>query len=300
MGKDSQIREAAFVGLHKLAARYGDAIPWGAIERGFHIGNERFHFSSRARGIFRPKRMERGVLSIKTTIPRRGRINRYDDVASDAGFFDYHFMGDDPHSIDNRALKESMDDGTPIIYFHAVATSYYQAIWPAFVVDWNPKLLSVRVVPGEVAPGGGALPASDDTRRYTVAAVKRRLHQAIFRELVLDAYEGRCALSGLSERRLVHAAHILPDRDERGLPTITNGIAMSALHHAAYDADLLGIDADGGIHINRSLLEMHDGPVLEQALKGLHGRFITLPKHAAGHPNREYLELRFNQFAMHG
>ena len=69
--------------------------------------------------------MQRGVLSIKTTMPRQGRQRRYDDIASDDGFFEYRFMGDDPQSADNRWLRESMEDGTSLIYFHAVAPSVY-------------------------------------------------------------------------------------------------------------------------------------------------------------------------------
>ncbi len=34
-------------------------------------------------------------------------------------------------------------------------------------------------------------------RRYALRAVKQRLHQASFREAVISAYNGRCALSGL-------------------------------------------------------------------------------------------------------
>lgn len=112
---------------------------------------------------------------------------------------------------------------------------------------------------------GTVLPTSADTHHYITVEVKRRLHQAVFCELVLDAYEGRCAVSGLPERRLLHAAHILPDRDERGLPVIGNGIAMTTLHHAAYDANLLGIDPDGCVHVNGDLWRIHDGPTLEYA-----------------------------------
>jgi len=108
---------------------------------------------------------------------------------------------------------------------------------------------------------GFILPGSQDARRYAVVEAKRRLHEAVFGELVLDAYAGHCAISGLPERRLLHAAHILRDRDKRGLPVVSNGIAMSVIHHTAYDLNLLGIDADGGIHVNRDLLEIHDGPL---------------------------------------
>ena len=74
---------------------------------------------------------------------------------------------------------------------------------------------------------------------------------SIFRAQVIEAYERRCALSGLPEPRLIDAAHIVPDSDERlGQPDIRNGICMSKVHHAAYDAGLIGIDPDLMIHVS--------------------------------------------------
>jgi putative restriction endonuclease len=296
VGDDAQLRLDAFQRIRELEARYGDSIPWSSINEGFSYMGEQVRLSGRARGIFRPRQMVRGVLSIKTTIPRGRRMRRYDDIASDDGFFEYRFMGDDPRNADNQALRETMEDSVPLIYFHAVAPSVYRAIWPAFITIWDPMRRSVHVVPGEVSRGKLVLPESADTRRYVAVEAKRRLHQAVFRELVLDAYQGRCAVSGLPERRLLHAAHILPDRDERGLPVISNGIAMSTLHHSAYDANLLGIDAAGRIHVNRDLLEIHDGPTLEYALKGLHGKLIRLPSGREEQPSRDFLAARFEQF----
>src|SRR5579862_5505509 len=247
MAADHELRLAAFQRVRELEARFGDAIPWSAIDEGFAFHGERIHLSGKARGIFRPRQMSRGVLTIKTTVPREGRQRRYDDIASDEGFFDYRFMGENPQSADNRALREAMEDRTPLAYFHGVAPTLYQAIWPAFVTEWDAASLRVRVVPGEARLGSLVLPESLDARRYVAVEAKKRLHQAVFRELVLDAYAGRCAVSGLPERRLLHAAHILPDRDERGLPVVSNGIAMSVLHHTAYDLNLLGIAPDGRI-----------------------------------------------------
>src|ERR1700761_6138172 len=40
-------------------------------------------------------------------------------------------------------------------------------------------------------------------RRYALRTVQQRLHQAAFRERVLDAYGRRCALSDLPEPRLI-------------------------------------------------------------------------------------------------
>ena len=68
-------------------------------------------------------------------------------------------------------------------------------------------------------------PESALERRYALRAVKQRLHQASFREAVIAAYGGRCALSGLPEPLLLDAAHIVADSDELlGQPVVPNGV----------------------------------------------------------------------------
>src|SRR5271154_5489424 len=124
---DHQIRAATFLRVRELEARYGGAIPWNEVTMPITVAGEQVLLAGRARGIFRPRQMTRGVLSIKTTIPRFGRTRRYDDIASDKGFFEYRFMGDDPGHSDNRALRESWEDRTPLVYFHGVAPALYQA-----------------------------------------------------------------------------------------------------------------------------------------------------------------------------
>jgi predicted restriction endonuclease len=97
---------------------------------------------------------------------------------------------------------------------------------------------------------------------------KARLHQASFRDAVLAAYKGRCAISHLPEPRLLDAAHIVMDADEQlGQPIVSNGLPLTKLHHAAFDAQLIGIDPDLRIHVSDRLLEIHDGPFLELGLK---------------------------------
>jgi len=116
-------------------------------------------------------------------------------------------------------------------------------------------------------------------------------------ERVLAAYEERCALSGLPERHLVDAAHIVADADEAlGQPDVRNGICLSKVHHAAFDAHLIGIDPSYRVHVSPQLLRLHDGPLLEQALKRLDGITITLPRHREAWPDRERLAVRFAAF----
>lgn len=293
--QDHRIRLAAFDMVRRLDAIHAGSIPWAEITRGFTVDGENVMLANRPRGIFRPRQMRRGLLSIKTTVPRQGRQQRYDDIASDDGFFLYRFKGDDPADNDNRALREAWEDRTPLIYLRGIAPTLYQAIWPVFVTHWDAGSLSAQVVPGEWDRGTATLSDAADLRRYAVIEAKRRLHQAVFRELVLEAYRGRCALSNLPERRLLHAAHILPDRDERGQPVVSNGISMSVLHHSAYDLNLLGIDPGGVIHLNRDLLSIHDGPTLA-SLQGLEGGRIRVPDDPGQRPDRDFLAARYEQF----
>jgi putative restriction endonuclease len=129
-------------------------------------------------------------------------------------------------------------------------------------------------------------------RRYALRAVKQRLHQASFREAVITAYNGRCALSGLPEPLLLDAAHIVADKNERfGQPVVPN----AKIHHAAFDAHLIGIDPDYRLHVSERQLGQNDGPMLE-ALKRLNGATIHLPNRAQDRPDQERLALRFERF----
>ena len=133
-------------------------------------------------------------------------------------------------------------------------------------------------------------------RRYALRAVKHRLHQASFREAVISAYNGRCAVSGLPKLLLLDAAHIVADKDEQfGQPVVPNGIPLSKIHHAAFDAHLIGIDPDYRLHVSERLLGQHDGPMLE-ALKRLDGGTIHLPNRVRDRPDRDRLALRFERF----
>ena len=76
---------------------------------------------------------------------------------------------------------------------------------------------------------------------------------------------------------------------------ISNGLPLSKIHDAAFDAHLIGIDPDFRIHVSDRLLEIHDGPFLELGLKGIAGTSIELPRRREDRPDRDRLALRFEQ-----
>jgi len=96
---------------------------------------------------------------------------------------------------------------------------------------------------------------------------------------------------------LLDAAHIVMDADEQlGQPIVSNGLPSTKLHHAAFDAHLIGIDPDHRIRVSDRLLEIHDGPFLELGLKGIAGTLIDRPRRLEDRPDRERLALRFSEF----
>ena len=144
--------------------------------------------------------------------------------------------------------------------FVGIAPGRYQAIVPVYVAGWDAKALKARIVFDAQDQQELVAPQDVQERRYALRTVKQRLHQASFREAVISAYRGRCSLSGLPEKRLLDAAHIIPDANEQlGQPVVPNGLPLSKIHQAAFDAYLIGIDPDYRVHVSDRLLEQHDG-----------------------------------------
>jgi putative restriction endonuclease len=303
---DAQIRMAAFNALDQLLVGRG-VLPWSEIDQGFAVPGfpQPVRFAGRASGIFKPKEMN-SVLSVRTSMPRRGRKIWYKDqnegrnaiFAGDSAI-KYAFQGDDPESWENLLLRDAAADQTPLIYFLAVAPSVYSVLYPAFLVDWDPERLETGMVFSMPKPHGESLvfPKSPIERRYRLTEVKQRIHQAEFREAVLDAYGGRCAITGLRVRDLLDASHIMPDGDEEwGQPVVPNGLPLSKVHHAAYDAKLIGIDADGLVHVSERLLADRLGRELKKVVTAMKGLQIRSPKLAEDRPDRDRLAMRFEKY----
>jgi putative restriction endonuclease len=140
------------------------------------------------------------------------------------------------------------------------------------------------------------LRSDPEVRRYATREALVRLHQHRFRAAVLRAYATRCAVCRLKEATLLQAAHIVDDRDPRGAATVVNGIALCAIHHLAYDRNLMGIDPRGVVHIARRLVDEHDGPMLRGGLQGFHGAAMVQPRRSDERPDPERLEIRYAQF----
>ena len=99
----------------------------------------------------------------------------------------------------------------------------------------------------------------------TQATVKVRRGQQFFRQAVLNAYDVRCCISGINVPRLLVASHIKPwgkFPNDRLNPR--NGLCLSTLHDAAFDAGLITLDDQLGVVLSKRLRSFFPQPALEQ------------------------------------
>ncbi|MBA2348511.1 MAG: HNH endonuclease [Solirubrobacterales bacterium] len=305
---DRQLRLAAFERARELSRMYSDIVPRTAIAAGFRFDGQRVSFGSFYSGIYRPKQLHGpAALALVTAPPASGKAPPYEDTIDEStGRFTYRFRDAGKDSLkalalaeaDNRKLIEAYERGLPLLYFRGIAPTQYTPIAPVFVtqidVGARTAWLEVGLPVADTTPQG--LVSTEETRRYATREAAYRLHQHRFRRAVLHAYRTRCTICSLKEASLLQAAHIIEDRDPFGEATVVNGLALCAIHHLAYDRNLLGIDPDGVVHIHERLLHEIDGPMLKNGLQHFHGAQILQPSRVSERPDRERLSERFDGF----
>lgn len=308
--RDLELRTTALDRIRELQARHDDLIPRPAILEGFWHQRRRISFGTLLSGIFRPKEFDGpAALSVTTSPPKAGRPPPYEDVFDeDSGRFTYRFRDPDSPTAaaardaerDNAALVAAHELALPLIYFRGITPGQYAVVAPVFItaVDRARRLVAFEAgLPvADTTPAG--LVSPPDARRYATREAVYRLHQHRFRAAVLRAYSTRCAVCRLRQAPLLQAVHIIEDREEAGSATVVNGIALCAIHHLAYDRNLMGIDPDGVVHIHRRLLDETDGPMLANGLQGFHRGRILHPRRTDERPDPERLELRFERFRV--
>jgi len=88
------------------------------------------------------------------------------------------------------------------------------------------------------------LPRSTEAERLVV----QRVGQNIFRRRLLDYWDGKCPLTGITDAALLRASHIKPwvacATDAERLD-VHNGLLLSSLWDAVFDGGLLTFDTDG-------------------------------------------------------
>ncbi len=121
------------------------------------------------------------------------------------------------------------------------------------------------------------------------ATVKVRRGQQFFRQSILNAYGGRCCVSGINVPGLLVASHIRPWKefpDDRLDPS--NGLCLSSLHDAAFDTGLITLDEGFSMVLSPRLRNFFPQESLEKNFCEFEGKPIRMPDKLAA-PSGEFL-----------
>lgn len=294
--RDDRIRLAGVEHCKRLANVWGEAIPFSEIKAGFIFENLRIMLVG-PQGIFKPKEMDEGPLTLTSTLG-----SPYEDLAiPDENVISYDYA---PPSREHENVATQKLTGTfmPVIYLRQVCDipSEYVIIAPIYIAGADSVRRKFTLAPVPAArfaqdPDSELRDASPARKllqqSYRERTVRERLHQADFRRDVLSAYRTRCAVCELRLRPLLDGAHIIADKKPGGHPVIQNGLSLCSLHHRAFDRDILLVNPDYTVRPGKISIADDDQAAIRN-IRGFDGKRLWLPKLEELWPDPERLKLR--------
>lgn len=307
---------AETVTLKGLPARHAAALAWFITHRGQTVGwpqpirvstGDEALLATKAKGIYKPAWSEY-ALSVREML-----ASPYRDLAPvmhQDGTWTYLYSqeGRGPEDAEklytNRGLFACMRDGVPIGVLRetpSARTVQYEVLGLALVSRWSDGLFTLEGISptgitrphagpsGEIEVLQQALPPPPtpatepvEGRRRVLSSILARQGQRPFRAALLQAYKGKCAMTGTGVLPALEAAHIRPYA-ESGTSSVGNGLLLRADVHTLFDVGLVAVDtSDHRILIANELVGSSYEP--------LGGALLRVPSKKELRPNPEYLD----------
>ncbi len=232
----------------------------------------------------------------------------------------YHQEGPDPAARDdaftNRGLMRCIADRVPVgvLREHSPARrrSQYEVLGLAVPVRWSEGYFFLESLdpPGTPATdiindileatartdldreaSEAAIPSDDyDARLRTYRQIVARQGQSAFRVAIMQAYQGRCAVTGCDAAPTLEAAHLRPYRGPES-NTVTNGLLLRSDIHTLLDLRLLAFDpATRKVAVSKLLAGTQ--------YEALSGHRVAHPAEPGQHPSQDALNRNWRDFAQ--
>ncbi|MCC0006477.1 MAG: HNH endonuclease [Methylobacteriaceae bacterium] len=138
------------------------------------------------------------------------------------------------------------------------ASALDRQVWAEFFDDLDRFTMSVQPTPmqGFSEDGQAGYAFEDREGLDVVGTAKRRINQGFFRSMIMASYESRCAMTGISDDRLLVASHIdtwASNPQQRLNPR--NGLCLNYLHDRAFENGLIAVAPDLSILYSSQLHE---------------------------------------------
>lgn len=122
-----------------------------------------------------------------------------------------------------------------------------------------------------------------------IRAVKTRVNQSVFRQMVLSNYNNKCAITGIDIPELLLASHIMPwSKNEEHRLNPENGICFSALYDKAFDKGLIGINTNHEIIFSDKIKKKKDTEFYSKYFTSIENQKIIVAQKYL--PRKEFLE----------
>lgn len=307
--------------LARLPARHRQALEWYRVHAGTEqpwpsgvAGTDgTILLATRAKGIYKPNWSDYALSArqvLKSRYPEKGPEFRKDGT----WIYGYFQENDDPEARDsmftNRALMRCWKDSVPIGVMRQTSPKpvvRYEVLGLALVTGWDGgyfffegfgpsglahppgSMTEVELLSREQEKLVSSIENFDalniiDAREKILAQIVRRRGQREFREALIAAYEGRCAISGCNAVEALEAAHILP---YKGAATnrVQNGLLLRSDLHTLFDLGLLVV-------VPESLVVLVASSLMGTDYRELSGCSLRVPESRDLRPDVEALRLR--------
>jgi putative restriction endonuclease len=183
-----------------------------------------------------------------------------------------------------RADDGTTNQGTARRSVRSISDSEFSEIWAE----------GTSPIIGEIGPDRHLVPAGfadeplEFERPVVEQLVSRKVRDALFQRTVRDAYDARCAVTGLriingGGRAEIEAAHIKAVED-KGPDSPRNGIALCRTAHWMFDRGLIGLKSGGTFDVNVAKVPEDARRMLRQDGK------LILPKSSGLRPAAKFVE----------
>ena len=273
---------------------------------------------SKPKGIYKPGDLPY-ALSIRINLDSPYADGVPVPTPSGGWLLSYHQENADPADRDrmftNRGLMRCIADRVPVGVLRERAParrrSQYDALGLALPVQWsdgyfffeslNPKAVPVidpvtdvlvatarAEVDQQTANDAEALDDDYEARLRVYRQIVARQGQSGFRAALMEAYQGRCAITGYDAAPALEGAHLRPYRGPES-NAVTNGLLLRAHIHTLFDLRLLALDP-----VTRNI-------VVSKLLAGTHYEALSTcrlaePVAAWQRPNQEAVEIIWQSF----
>lgn len=242
-------------------------------------------------GVFRPK----GTASIWLFITREKTVDRtqYQDRLEGNTLY---WQGQTSGRTDDIIITHQSRDLELLVFFRQRKYEHpgagFKFVGPFAYVSHSGSGPTIFVLERQTLPAGVISADAADTEEFDPLSVEdarnrisrtitQRRGQQAFRNALIAAYEGKCAVSGCPVSDVLEAAHIHP---YRGPDTnkVANGLLLRADLHTLFDCGLIAID-----EVTMALIVAPQLRTCEYGI--LHGRVLRPPSNLAHRPSKDAL-----------